>query len=380
MGQRGTRARLQDLREAFERAEEYLFLSFLLPAVLFWAYFLNYHFIWDEWLYFELAEHVAQDPLDPLPEGYTWIPHPPLLWYLICPFRPVPRLAILLTSCLCLLAVYLTAKELYGRRAASYAVAATLASWNFIMYSIVLFTDMVMASFTSISALAFLLWLEKRREKHLLLACLAYALASLTKYTAIPVLLATFLLGFLISREELTARDVAKAVSGLALASIPVALWVHHISSTVGGGFLAYYSSIYRHEGITVLQDAVFYARYMALTIGVPLVLWVKDARKFDRKLSFLAAYVLVNFISLVLLRTVLSMYQIYDRYLLPVGPVAALISGKFISDEGEKVRAAVFTAMLGYTAFLIHQAYWSFVCAPTWKSIEEILRPPVRA
>ena len=79
---------------AYSRLEEHIYLAFLAPAACFWARFLSWHFIWDEWLYVRLAEHVLHEPLDPLPEGYRWVPPPPLLWYLLCLSLPLASLVM----------------------------------------------------------------------------------------------------------------------------------------------------------------------------------------------------------------------------------------------------------------------------------------------
>ena len=71
---------MDKLRKAYLK---YVFLAFLLPAVYLWASFITYHFIWDEWLYVPLADYVMKNPLDPLPSGYAWVPHSPMLWYMI---------------------------------------------------------------------------------------------------------------------------------------------------------------------------------------------------------------------------------------------------------------------------------------------------------
>ena len=86
--------------------------------------------IWDEGVYVGLAEWVAENPFDPLPSGYRWVPHPPLFWYMLSPLRGVPRLPVLLTSAVCLLSTYWASKKLYGGLTARYAVVFTLASWN----------------------------------------------------------------------------------------------------------------------------------------------------------------------------------------------------------------------------------------------------------
>jgi len=57
---------------------------------------------------------VAENPFDPLPSGYRWVPHPPLFWYMLSPLRGVPRLPVLLTSAVCLLSTYWASKKLYG--------------------------------------------------------------------------------------------------------------------------------------------------------------------------------------------------------------------------------------------------------------------------
>ena len=364
------------LTRAYSKLEEHICLAFLAPAACFWARFLSWHFIWDEWLYVRLAGHVLHDPLNPLPAGYYWVPHPPLLWYLLCLSLLLPRLAILATSALCLLAVFMAARRLYGRRAAAYAVAVVLSSWNYVAYSIVIFTDMAVASFMAISALAFLAWLEEQEDKLLLTSFVAYALASLTKYTAAPILALTYVAWLVARREWLSRPRLLRALTCFLAANLPLCLWACYLLESVED-IGALYLSIYWHGAFSMPSDLVFYARYTALTVGVPLALWLARARELDEKTKLVALYVFINLAFFSCLRTVLHVYQRYDRYLLPVAPVAAVASGGLVAKEKPRLRLLMAFAMLAYEILLVHMAWATFLHAPTWETIEEILRPP---
>jgi len=366
------------LEKAYLKIEKYIHLLFLVPAACFWARFINHHLIWDEWLYVALADGVLKDPLTPLPSDYAWVPHPPLLWYLICLFRPMPRLAILTTSIICLIATSLIARRLHGPLAAKYAIAALLASWNYITFSLVVFTDMVVASFMAVSALAFLAWLERRGDELLFISSIAYSLASLSKYTAVPILLSTFALWLLARRRRLERAEIVKAISSLVLANIPLVLWIYYLMGITGGNLIGYYSSVYKYEGMAILEDLAFYACYTLLSIGMPLLLWLKNVKKLGSQEKLIIAYVLINLLFFSSLRTVFHLYQIYDRYLLPINPLAALMSGKLLAmEEKTSLKASVVFLMFIYLGFLLLSAHGTFTCAPTYGSVEEILRPP---
>ena len=60
-----------------------------------------------------------------------------------------------------------------------------------------------------------------------------------------------------------------------------------------------------------------------------------------------------------------------------PVAPVAAVASGGLVAKEKPRLRLLMAFAMLAYEVFLVHMAWATFLCAPTWETVEEILRPP---
>jgi len=290
----------------------------------------------------------------------------------------MPRLAILTTSIICLIATSLIARKLHGPLAAKYAIAALLASWNYITFSLVVFTDMVVASFMAVSALAFLAWLERRGDELLFISSIAYSLASLSKYTAVPILLSTFALWLLARRRRLERAEIVKAISSLVLANIPLALWIYYLMGITGGNLIGYYSSVYKYEGVAILEDLAFYACYTLLSIGMPLLLWLKNVKKLGSQEKLIIAYVLINLLFFSSLRTVFHLYQIYDRYLLPINPLAALMSGKLLAmEEKTSLKASVVFLMFIYLGFLLLSVHGTFTCAPTYGSVEEILRPP---
>ncbi len=258
----------------YERVEGYVHLVFLLPAVCLWMALLFHPLIWDEGLYVELAGRVAENPFAPLPSEYRWVPHPPPFWYmLLC---RVPGLPVLLTSAVCLLSTYWASRKLYGDLAARYSVAFTLASWNYVAYSLIVFPDMATASFATVSVLAFLLWLNERRDRYLLLSGVGYVLSSLSKYTSGTLLTLTFTAWLLMRRKGLDRVSLIKGLACILLVNLPLIAWLGHLLTLVGRDAYTYYSAIYNHRGFTLHCDVAYYTGVFALTLGPSLGLWLK--------------------------------------------------------------------------------------------------------
>ena len=341
----------------YERVEGHVHLVFLLPAVCLWMALLFHPLIWDEGLYVELAGRVAENPFDPLPSGYRWVPHPPLFWYMLSPLRGVPRLPVLLTSAVCLLSTYWASRKLFGDLAARYSVAFTLASWNYVAYSLIVFPDMVTASFATVSVLALLVWLNERRDRYLLLSGVGYVLASLSKYTSGTLLTLTFTAWLLMRRKGLDRASLVKGLVCILLANLPLTAWLRHLSTLVGRDAYTYYSAVYNHQGFTLHYDVAYYVGIFALTLGPSLALWLKGARRFDGNMKLTAVYALVTLLFFSSMRSLLHLCQMYDRYLLPINAPAAVVSAKLASEEVVQNRVLIVGAAFLYLILLLYVA-----------------------
>ena len=345
----------------YERVERRVHLVFLLPAACLWTALLFHPLIWDEGVYVDLAERVAENPFDPLPSGYRWVPHPPLFWYMLSPLRGVPRLPVLLTSAVCLLSTYWASKKLYGGLTARYAVVFTLASWNYVAYSLIVFPDMVTASFATVSVLAFLVWLNEGRDRYLFLSGVGYVLASLSKYTSSVFLTLTFVAWLLMRRKDLDRASLAKGLACIFLANLPLTAWLQHLSTLVGRDAYTYYSAIYNHRGFTLYCDVAYYTGVFALALGPSLALWLKEARRFDGNMKLMAVYALITLLFFSSLRSLFHFCQRYDRYLLPVNAAVAMVSAKLALEESVRNRVLVVGATLVYFACLLYVATFLF-------------------
>lgn len=307
----------------------YFHLLFVLPFLIVSLFLLQVPFIWDESLYVTIANSVLEEPLSvPYPFLY-WVPHPPLLWYLLAIFHPLPRLAVLLSSVVCLSATFYACKRLWGDKVAQTSVACLVSTITYPLYSLVLFNDILVTAFMTVSTLSFLIWLKSLKKKFLFLSSLNLSLASLSKYTAIPILTVTFIAWLTFFRKRLSLTKIVLSLTVLALSFLPLMLWIHGVSLHYGDIIQHYSSQLHNflpnfHE---FSLNFFYYIGVGILTAGLPLVFWKRNL-PFDKDSKLIVIYASVIFIFFLFLK------QRYDRYFLPLSPAFAAISGRAMAEE----------------------------------------------
>lgn len=302
-------------------------LLFILPFLAISLFLLQAPLIWDEDLYLELASQVLTGPLS-VPSRFLYtVPHPPLLWYLLALFYPLPRLIVLLSSLVCVSTTFYACKRFWGDRAAQTSVACLVSTNIYPLFSLVLFNDILVTTFMTISILSFLIWLKSPRKKFLFSSCLSASLASLSKYTAVPILTLTFIAWIILHRKRLGLRKFVVSLAVVTLSFLPVMLWIYGVSLQYGGVVEVYKAKYIFPDPFDFSLNFLFYVKNGILMAGIPLILWKKNLffRK-DSKLILIYASVIFIFF--------LFLKQRYDRYLLPLSPVLAVISGMALAEK----------------------------------------------
>lgn len=308
---------------------------------------------WDENVYLTFYYF----PLNPT--GY-WVPHPPLLWFLLAAFSLVPRMAILITSLVSMFFLFYACRRLYGTKIAGLAVAILATNWLYMLLgSLVIFTDGPVTAFMTISTISFLCWLKLNEQKFLLISGLGLALASLTKYTAAPIILATSIVWLIILEKRLGRAKILEML-GVAVASLlPLAIWFYALYQKYGN-FARYYSTLYAPlpstSLLTILSPLYFaplhlrsfpsifafnigyYAVWIFVLANFSLVSWVRQ-RQFDLDSKLLLAYIAVIF----LLFVFINKQDVGNfRYVLPMAPPIAVISAKNMMKEKAWLRFSI--------------------------------------
>jgi 4-amino-4-deoxy-L-arabinose transferase-like glycosyltransferase len=310
---------------------------------------------WDEWAYLDFVWF----PLNP--SGW-WVPHPPLLWYLLAAFSPIPRMAILMCSLVSMLFLFYACKRLYGAKIAGLAVTILATNWLYMLLgSLVMFTDGPVTVFMTISTISFLCWLKLDEQKFLLISGLGLALASVTKYTAAPIILATSVVWLIISKKRLVPTKILKMLGVAAVSLVPLVIWFYALYQTYGN-FIAHYSTLYDTYPSTSLATFAFNIGYYAIwtlaLANVYLISWVRQ-RQFDLDSKLLLAHIMVIF----LLFAILNKQDFGNfRYVLPMAPSIAIISAKNMIKEK------------GWLRFLIILV--QFLCASVISYVALVLNP----
>jgi len=314
---------------------------------------------WDEGVYLTFNSF----PLNPT--GH-WVPHPPLLWYLLAVFSPMPRVAILTISLVSMLFLFYACKRLYGAKIAQLTVAILATNWLYMLLgSLVMFTDGPVTAFMTISTVSFLCWLKLDEQKFLLISGLGLALASITKYTAAPIILVTSFVWLTVLEKRLGRGKILKMLGVAAVSLLPLVIWFYVLYQTFEN-FVGYYSALYDFfpstSLLTVFSPLYFatfqlrsYLPIFAFNIGYysvwtfvlanfSLISWVRQ-RQFDLDSKLLLAHIAVIFLLFVLIQK-----QDFGnfRYILPMAPSLAIISAKNMIKEKAWLRfLIVFTQFL---------------------------------
>ncbi len=294
--------------------------------------------IWDEWVYLELADHVLSSPFNPFDPMLGWIPHPPLLWYLLAVLRSVPRMAPLLISALGIVFLFYVCKRLYGTEVGRLSVAVLVSTVSYLLYSVVTFPDSLLMTFMSMVVLSFLCWIKLEDRKFLWFSGLGLALASMTKYTAVPILSATLLVWLLILRKRFNWANFSRFSAVMAASLLPLVLWVYRLSQFYGD-LVHHYFSAYEVFPSNWLSRFMFnlplFAPIPFLLIGFPLISWARK-RPFDldSKLLLIYSVVIPIFFCFITPEYAIETGPPYFRYSLPMIPALAVISARSLAKE----------------------------------------------
>lgn len=297
---------------------------------------------WDEGIYLGLANKVLLNPLNPLQEGSLsllhWVPAPPLLWYFVALFYPLPRMAPLLVSTLAVIYLFYASKRLYGREVAGLAAAALATNWLFMICSFIVFTDGVVSAFMGVAVVSLLCWVNLKEKKFLLFCGLGLALASMSKYTAAPILLATFFVWLIILRKRFSESDVLQLFSVVAVSLIPAAYWIYQLSQFYGNP-LFHYGELYglfpSDFLLFPLLNIVYYLPWVFTLVEFQWIAWLRQ-RRFDLNSRLLLVYAAI----VIGLFSLLNAQQF--RYLLPIVPALSIVSATNLVKEKPAVRFSI--------------------------------------
>jgi len=301
--------------------------------------------IWDEWVYLQLASQVLSSPFNPFPSMLSWVPHPPLLWYLLAFFHSLPRLVPLLISAVCVGFLFYVCRRLYGDEVAKLSVAVLISTGSYMLYSLVMFPDGSVMVFMAISVLSFLCWIKLGEKKFLCLSGLGLALASLTDYTAVPILLMTFVVWAVFLGRSFDWPKVLKFYGVIAISLLPLAFWVYKLSQ-IYGNIAYHYSSVYSIFPSSLLPrltfNIIYFGPYPVLLGGLPLISWVRKA-PFDIDSKLLLIYSAIIFIFFLIITPLYANASPpYNRYLLPMVPALTVISARNLAKEKPSTRLLI--------------------------------------
>jgi len=303
---------------------------------------------WDEGIYLGLANNVLLDPLNPL-EGdalgfgsgsrlLDLVPSPPLVGYLVAFFYPVFRMAPLLVSTLAAVYVFYASKRLYGREIAGIAAAALATNWLYMICSFIIFVDGFDAAFMGIAVVSFLCWANLKEKKFLIFCGLGLALASMTRYTAAPTLLVTFLVWLILLRKTFSKSDVLQLFLVVAISLIPIAYWIFQLSQFYGNP-LFHYGSLKglfpSDRPFYPLVNIVYYLPWIFTLVELELIAWFRK-RQFDSnsKLILIYTVIVTGFLSLI--------YAQQFRYLLPIVPPLSIVAAINLVKEKRTTRLSI--------------------------------------
>jgi len=223
------------------------------------------------------------------------------------------------------------------------AAAALVTNWLYMICSFIIFTDGVVSAFMGIAVVSFLCWANLKERKFLLFCGLGLALAAMTKYTAAPILLATFLVWLIVLRKRFSESDVLQLFSIVAISLIPAAYWVYQLSQFYGNP-LFHYGELYGlfPSGYYVfpLVNVVYYLPWVFTLVEFQWITWFRQKR-FDQnsRLILIHAAIVIGFFSL------LNTQQF--RYLLPMVPPLSMVSAINLAKEKPTVRFSILFVQL---------------------------------
>jgi 4-amino-4-deoxy-L-arabinose transferase-like glycosyltransferase len=327
---------------------------------------------WDEGVYMDFFYF----PLNPTGQ---WVPHPPLIWYLLVAFSLIPRMAILTCSLASMFFLFYACRRLYGGKIAGLAVAILASNWLYMLLgSLVMFTDGPVTAFMTVSTMSFLCWLKLGEQKFLLISGLGLALASLTKYTAAPIVLVTSFVWLLVVERRLRWAEILKVFGVAVVSLLPLAVWSFMLYQA-HGNFVNYYYTLYDFLPSTGLltifsplnfapfylfsclpifaYNIGYYAVMTFLLANFSLISWARQ-HEFDFDSKLLLIHITVIF----LLFVIINKQDIGNfRYVLPMAPSLAIISAKNMIKEKEWLRFSIIlvqflcASIIAYVALVMY-------------------------
>jgi len=231
-----------------------------------------------------------------------------------------------------------------------------------ILGSLVIFTDGPVTAFMTISIISFLCWLKLGEQKFLLISGLGLALASLTKYTAAPIILAISIIWLTSFEKSLERAKILKMLGVVVVSLLPLAVWFYALYRAQGD-FVGYYSSLYNPFPSTNLLNTFstlhfvpfhlrsflptfafnigYYAVWTFVLANFSLISWMRQ-REFDLDSKLLLVYMAIIF----LLFAIINKQDIGNfRYVLPMAPSIAIISAKNMVKEKAWLRFLIIFA-----------------------------------
>jgi 4-amino-4-deoxy-L-arabinose transferase-like glycosyltransferase len=207
---------------------------------------------------------------------------------------------------------------------------------GYMLYSAIAYLDIPLTAFMALSVLSFLAWIKLGNYRYLLFSGLSLGLASLTKYTATPILLGTFIIWLIFMRKKISRSTLFKLAAVIAVSLVPLALWAYGLSISYGN-FVYRYSETYGlfpHDASLLAINLLIYIVGVLLLWGIPFLSWIKK-RPFDSDIKLLFIYLTVLFVFFVLITPMkATMCLLQIRYLLPIVPVTTIISAKSLIQE----------------------------------------------
>ena len=302
--------------------------------------------IWDEPVYLKLANHALSNPFQPFHPMLGWVPHPPLLWYLMAVFHPVPRMAPLFISAFGILFLFYACKRLYGMEVAKLSVAVLVSTVSYLLYSLVMFPDGPVMTFMAQAVLSLLCWTKLGDRKFLWFSGLGLALASMTDYTSIPVLSVTLFVWLVILRRRFDRRSLFSFFGVMAASLLPLALWGYRLSLYLKSGenLVYHYFSVYDIFPSSWLSRLMFnlplFAPVPLLFCGLPLLSWARK-RPFDSDSKLLLIYsaIIPLFFCFITPEYAIETGPPYFRYSLPMIPAFSVISARSLAKEKTSIR-----------------------------------------
>jgi 4-amino-4-deoxy-L-arabinose transferase-like glycosyltransferase len=305
----------------------------------------------DENVYLELARLARSTPFEPFNSMLLWVPHPPLGWYLFATFGFLPRITSILATAGCTYFLYHVSKKIYGDEIAKISVVILVSTLEYMLYSAVAHLEGLLTAAMTLSVLSFLVWIKSENKYYLLLSGLGLGLASMIKYTAMPILIGTFILWFVFVRKKINLYMFFKTFIVIVTSLVPLAIWVYYLTIFYGN-FTQKYSEIYSlfpTDPFLVAVNLVSYTITTLLICGLPLFSWIrKRSFNFDAKLLLIYLSVLFTFFTVVTSKTGI-IYASAFRYLLPLAPTISIISAKNLKEEKLKIRNIILISQFTY-------------------------------